>query len=129
MTMGGRPYRWRMKLSKLTSIDIRSVMKFGGGGILVVGNMCWGGLTGLKWVKENVKAAQYCDATEFILQAVANIRGVNLEKSYYLHNNDPKHCSKLAQEIFKRLNIKLIKLPPQSTDLNPIEHAWAELKR
>jgi transposase len=35
----------------------------------------------------------------------------------------------VAREWFEELDIKVIKFPPYSPDLNPIKHMWAVLKR
>jgi hypothetical protein len=61
----------------------------------------------------------------------------------FMQDNDPKHTSnrmlgkrvKLADGRFVRLpgwfslnGVKLLKAPPYSADMNPIEHLWAQIK-
>ena len=43
-------------------------------------------------------------------------------------DNAPWHKGQDLKEIIESTGEKLIKLPPSSPDLNPIEHAWANLK-
>ena len=43
-------------------------------------------------------------------------------------DNAPWHKGNDIKEMIEATGAKLIKLPPYSPDLNPIEHAWANLK-
>ncbi len=44
-------------------------------------------------------------------------------------DNAPWHKGAEIKEIIEETGAKLLYLPPYSPDLNPIEHAWANLKQ
>jgi hypothetical protein len=55
--------------------------------------------------------------------------GINKKDIYFQQDNDPKHTSRLATDWFNKKRVDKLDWPPNSPDMNIIEHAWEYLER
>ena len=118
----GCKYCWKKPGEPLGDREVDPTVKFGGGCIMVWGCMGWNGVGILCEVEGKMDAKQYCSILEDGLLKSIQKLGIPEENVIFQQDNNPKHTSKLADKWFSDQGISVMELPPQSPDLNPIEH-------
>lgn len=127
---GDGPKRcFRERGAPLRERDCQGKKAHGGGGIMVWGCIGRLGVGRMVLLEGSVTAEAYirkCGPS--IMHSMIQV-GMGTEDGVFMQDNATPHIARSSMEWFAEEGINLLKWPPRSPDMNPIENLWADMVR
>lgn len=125
----GRKWCWVRGTDQIQDKQVKGTVKHGGGSVMVWGCLTAYGPGFLCKIDGTMDQTLYKEILEGELEQTFDYYHLKKDKLIFQQDNDPKHTANSIKTWFKEQEFSVLEWPPQSPDMNPIEHVWALVKR
>lgn len=125
----GQQWCWRTPGDKLNARSVSKKVKHGGGSVMVWGVITPNGVGRLHRIDGIMDTDVYIQILNESLLGTLKDYHIKRKDIYFQQDNDPKHTSKKATEWFRTKKIDKLDWPPNTPDMNIIEHVWDYLDK